>query len=65
GMLKGRPLPRAGGMAVIAAVATGNVVGRLACRCYAVVTAEAGTTNGIVIHACNWFPELISVTFLA
>ena len=65
GVIKGSPLPCAGYMTVIAAVAAGNVIRHLACRHYAVVTTEAGTNNRIVVHAGEWFPELVRVTFLA
>ena len=65
GMIKGCPLPRTGGVAVIAVVAAGNVIRHLACRCYAIMATETGTHNYIVVHAYKWFPELICVTFLA
>ena len=66
-MIEGRRCPAIGGMTIIAAVVTGNVVGRLAqCR-GAVVTAEAGAKYRGMIDVGHRGPDtgIGAVTVLA
>ena len=62
-MVEYRRHPAIGGVTVIAAVVTGNVVGRLALGGGAVMTTRAGTNYRVMVHPCKWPPELIRMTF--
>ena len=57
--------PAIGGVTVIAAVVTGNVVGRLAIGGGAVVTAEAGAEHGSMIDPVHRVPGVDAVAVLA
>ena len=64
-MVEYRRHPAVGGMTVIAAVVTGNVVGRLAQGRGAVVTTEAGAKDGGMVDPDHRGPDIGAVTVLA
>ena len=63
-VIKDRSVPAVGGVAVVTAIATGNVVGRLTLRHRTVVAAGAGANHSTVVNSADRAEAVSGVTIL-